>query len=712
MSSRINKQEEYILSRAKFEELKEQGKLIVGSIYHITDDASTQDLIDGIYTVKKAERDASGNVITSTYRTVADSYTKAQVDALIPSKTSDLTNDGDGTDNNSPYATQQYVDQNGGKIDKIEVNGVEQEIVNKTVNITVPTQTSDLTNNGDGTDNNSPFATQKYVQDNGGKIDTIKVNGVTQTITNKAVDITVPTATSDLINDSGFIDNTVNDLTNYTDTTTLNNTLNKVVQSNTGVTVSGDNVSLSKSFVNVGTGATSSDTTAIPLATDETGGLMSSSDYAQIRDNTQRIENLEGKTTRLLYPYTINAADITISDTTTLQIGSILKEGSIVNGSTLLEDTTLTVATSLITDDKIATGSTIINGSIVNGVSYPTATQINAFVVALGYTSPFEGIAVVTNTTYHIWHYYENNGIGWKDDGVDTVTEFTNSTPGTILGSATDGKVYAETDGTGSVYGWDSLKNRVLDVEQNKASLTDLATKQDILVSGTNIKTINNESVLGSGNIDAGLPILSGTSDPTTSTVGELGQIYIRTDKGSIWQCVQTGSSYKWVNIGGDKNGYSAGGGTAGASTSIGIAGSAGTANSIAIGYQSSIGAFSSSGIAVGYNAQIGNLSSGAIQIGSGTNSTANTLQIVNDNIYNHNSHTMTVQNITQNNNPVYGVLSGTTAPTTSTVGSVGQFYIDTATTMLYKCDEVVTVGNISTYVWSEVGKGVPIRRV
>ena len=35
-----------------------------------------------------------------------------------------------------------------------------------------------------------------------------------------------------------------------------------------------------------------------------------------------------------------------------------------------------------------------------------------------------------------------------------------------------------------------------------KANVTDLNNKQDTLVSGTNIKTINNESILGSGNID------------------------------------------------------------------------------------------------------------------------------------------------------------------------------------------------------------------
>nr|DAO16222.1 MAG TPA: hypothetical protein [Bacteriophage sp.] len=44
-----------------------------------------------------------------------------------------------------------------------------------------------------------------YVEANGGKIDTIKVNGTAQTITNKTVDISVPTKTSDLTNDSGYL---------------------------------------------------------------------------------------------------------------------------------------------------------------------------------------------------------------------------------------------------------------------------------------------------------------------------------------------------------------------------------------------------------------------------------------------------------------------------------------------------------------------------
>ena len=99
----------------------------------------------------------------------------------IPTKTSDLTND-------SGFITAQDIPS-------------------------IPSKTSDLTNDGDGV---SRFATENYVALNGGKIDSISVNGDAQVIdANKNVDLSVPTKTSDLNNDSGFITNTVNNLTNY-----------------------------------------------------------------------------------------------------------------------------------------------------------------------------------------------------------------------------------------------------------------------------------------------------------------------------------------------------------------------------------------------------------------------------------------------------------------------------------------------------------------
>lgn len=86
-------------------------------------------------------------------------------------------------------------------IESVKVNGTALPVSNKAVDVTVPTKTSDLTNDGDGESN---FATEEYVAENGGKIDVIKVNGTAQTITQKAVDITVPTKVSDLTNDSKF----------------------------------------------------------------------------------------------------------------------------------------------------------------------------------------------------------------------------------------------------------------------------------------------------------------------------------------------------------------------------------------------------------------------------------------------------------------------------------------------------------------------------
>jgi hypothetical protein len=54
-------------------------------------------------------------------------------------------------------------------------------------------------------------------------------------------------------------------------------------------------------------------------------------------------------------------------------------------------------------------------------------------------------------------------------------------------------------------------------------ALTALATKQDSLVSGTNIKTINSTSVLGSGNIAVQETLVSGTNIKTLNNTSLLG---------------------------------------------------------------------------------------------------------------------------------------------------------------------------------------------
>lgn len=102
-------------------------------------------------------------------------------------------------------------------IDGVTVNGTDATITNRKAEITVPTKTSDLTNDSDfvsdasyvHTDNNYTTTDKNKLSavESGAEvnvIDTISINGTDATVTNKKVDITVPTKVSDITNDSGF----------------------------------------------------------------------------------------------------------------------------------------------------------------------------------------------------------------------------------------------------------------------------------------------------------------------------------------------------------------------------------------------------------------------------------------------------------------------------------------------------------------------------
>jgi hypothetical protein len=104
-----------------------------------------------------------------------------------------------------------------GAIDQIKVNGVAQPIEDKAVDIAVPTKTSDLTNDSNfavdasyiHTDNN--FTNTLKTKLDGitagaepNVIATIKVNNTAQTVTDKTVNISVPTNTNQLTNGANF----------------------------------------------------------------------------------------------------------------------------------------------------------------------------------------------------------------------------------------------------------------------------------------------------------------------------------------------------------------------------------------------------------------------------------------------------------------------------------------------------------------------------
>lgn len=125
------------------------------------------------------------------------------------------------------------------KIESISKNGEALTITNKNVNIEVPTKLSELENDNNTvtdkdyvhTDNNftNALLTKLNGIESGAEVNAIagiKTNGVLQPIVNKIVDISIPTKTSQLTNDSGYIDKNVDDLANYYTETEINGLLN------------------------------------------------------------------------------------------------------------------------------------------------------------------------------------------------------------------------------------------------------------------------------------------------------------------------------------------------------------------------------------------------------------------------------------------------------------------------------------------------------
>ena len=104
----------------------------------------------------------------------------------------------------------------------------------------------------------------------------------------------------------------------------------------------------------------------------------------------------------------------------------------------------------------------------------PTAEDIENFVISLGHTD-YTGIAVVVEETYHVWHYYANDNIGWRDDGSDSVNMATNTSLGIVIGSSESGKISVESDGTMSLVGYDAMVAEM----NSKVSADDVQTMLD-----------------------------------------------------------------------------------------------------------------------------------------------------------------------------------------------------------------------------------------
>lgn len=91
----------------------------------------------------------------------------------------------EGADGTSPYATEDYVDKNGGKIDKIIINDKEQEIKDKKVSFTIPQSLSEMNN-----DSEHRTVTDVQINDWNNKITSDDLPDVSEFITRAVSDLT------------------------------------------------------------------------------------------------------------------------------------------------------------------------------------------------------------------------------------------------------------------------------------------------------------------------------------------------------------------------------------------------------------------------------------------------------------------------------------------------------------------------------------------
>lgn len=195
--------------------------------------------------------------------------------------------------------------------------------------------------------------------------------------------------------------------------TAINNKLNRAMVNDLVMTADANSVTFVEQKVNMDSGSTSSESDVIPSASATSAGTITASDYLSIKASQELLEAID--------------------------------EGSV---------------------------------AIPNMPASPTQQDLtDAWLQTTGQTALINRASIYDIDNDLIWTYYLNSGTWYSvSAGGANINPFTNSVAGTILGSATDGNVSANNDGTGTVSGWSTVKNDITSLQNNKADASSLAT--------------------------------------------------------------------------------------------------------------------------------------------------------------------------------------------------------------------------------------------
>lgn len=146
----------------------------------------------------------------------------------------------------------------------------------------------------------------------------------------------------------------------------------------------------------------------------------------------------------------------------------------------------------------------------------PTQDEINNAYKTAYPTAPFPPIdgTTVIDSTRQLYYRWVKNGAIWLKTTGFVISQFTNETAGTIKGSTTAGQIQAETDGTGSLVGYDQIKN---DISANATGIQTLTA--NLGTTNTNVTNLDGRVTAVEGRVNNSLIALSSKSDATGVTI-------------------------------------------------------------------------------------------------------------------------------------------------------------------------------------------------
>ena len=186
------------------------------------------------------------------------------------------------------------------------------------------------------------------------------------------------------------------------------------------------------------------------------------------------------------------------SDTSTATVNLTNAFENLKSGETSTASVALPVASATeagvmnsATFNAVTSNSALVNAVISGAVALnglpasPTQDELSAaWKTATGNTVLINRASILDVSNNNTWTYYDNTEEWYKSENSTavTVSQWTNSSTGIIKGSTAEGQIFAESDGTGSLNGYDALKSGVTTNTSDIATITNvLKDKQDLI---------------------------------------------------------------------------------------------------------------------------------------------------------------------------------------------------------------------------------------